>query len=89
MPEQTVCFNLLQDQRKAILEMYLFNMTVLARIVLDVDETEDFMNKVRESVMPTTGFMKGYIRAAEERYPHVYGPGQRCKFCSELRKYDD
>lgn len=93
MPEQLICHAGLQDQRKAIIQLYLFQMGTLAIAVLsDVDESEKFMNAVRESNISHQGFMKGFIRAAEEQYPHVAIPAYpdwskgttytvKCKFC--------
>ncbi len=90
MSEQTVCWNLLQDQRKSIVEMYIFNMTVLAKVVLtDANDVEEFVDGARGGVLVHNGFMKGYIRGVEEKYPHVAIPAyddwpegsQKCKHC--------
>lgn len=91
MSEQLVCYNLLQDQRKATVEMYLFNMTILANAVLEIDEAEKFVDGTRDALLPRNGLMMGYIRAVEEKYPHVAIPSYKveedfsytvkCKLC--------
>ncbi len=93
MSEQLICHAMLHDQRKAAIQLYLFQMGTLAQTVLpDVDEVEKFMDAVRESNISHQGFMKGFIRSAEENYPHVAIPAYpdwskgtsyvvKCKFC--------
>ena len=83
---QELCFQVLQEQRKAIVQLYRFQMMSIIRLVVeDIDIVESFDELLIDSTLPYNGIIKGHIRAAKNKFPHVpkFGKWEFCSFCGE------
>ena len=91
---QEICWEQLQDTRKAIVALYRLQMMSIIRLVVeDIDIVETFDELIMDSILPYNGTIKGHIREAKNRFPHVisntetyfeHGSKVKCKFCNKI-----